>query len=320
MSQYIGRMCLAMAAVLPVPAGQAAQVARSECFPVERVPEPLRARAEAVLLETLDGTALYTIAGLKPMTSGFLPSLGRGGGIAFDRAAMRADSPVARQIDELRQVFSVLRCGDDIRSVLVTDILSVGEARGVAEPYVFHLPAIRGVITALPDYFGALAITPHASPETVIFTMRRLLDSAPREDREAGLAWRRAHQAEIGDQTRATGLLYGYPRPAVEAFVVGTLQAIRGELPPGQKMDPALSMRIPTFSGDEVWYRKATLEDSPEDRALRARAAHILAEYRTRRAQYVGSGKPGIVALLRDWFCKGDGGCAAANVVAQRQP
>ena len=66
-----------------------------------------------------------------------------------------------------------------------------------------------------------------------------------------------------------------------------------------------------------MWYRKATADESPEDRALRARAAQILAEYRKRREQYVGSGKPGIAALLRDWCCKADGACAAGNVTVK---
>jgi hypothetical protein len=32
----------------------------------------------------------------------------------------------------------------------------------------------------------------------------------------------------------------------------------------------------------------------------------ILAEYRQRREKFIGDGKPGIVALLRDWYCTAD--------------
>ena len=212
MIQRIEWTCLAIVAVLVAAPAAPAQVPRSECFPVERVPAPLRARAEAVLLESMDGTALFTIVdGLKPMTSGFLSSLGRNGVIAFDRAAMRADSPIAREIDELRQVFSVLQCGDDIRSAVVTDILSAGDDRSAAEVYVFHMPAFRGVVAGLPDYFGRLTITPHTSPETVLFTMRRLRDSAPRGNRDARLEWARAHHAEIGGRDARDGAVVRLP-------------------------------------------------------------------------------------------------------------
>ena len=311
---HIGRTLFATGVILSAAPAASAQVARSDCFPLERVAPALRSRAEALLLETMDGTALYTVAGLKPMTSGFL---GPDHAIAFEAAALRPDAPLARRIDELRQMFTVLQCGDDIRSAVVTDILSVAGARGAIETYIFHMPAFRGVIAALPDYFAPLAITPHASPETVLFTMNRQQASAPRGNPEARRDWARANHVEIGDRTRATGLLFGYPKPAVESFAAMTVKAIRGELPPEQGAIGALAMRIPNFRGDEVWYRKPAAEDSAEDTAMRARAAQILAEYRTRRERYIGGGKPGIVALLRDWFCNGDTGCAAANATVK---
>ena len=55
-------------------------VTRLECFPIERMAPELRAKAEALLLETMDSSALYTIVGgLKPMTSNFLNSREKGG-------------------------------------------------------------------------------------------------------------------------------------------------------------------------------------------------------------------------------------------------
>ena len=59
-------------------------------------------------------------------------------------------------------------------------------------------------------------------------------------------------------------------------------------------------------------------EDAAEDRALRARAAQILDDYQKRRDKSVGEGKPGIVALLRDWFCSADGVCRAPDGGAPR--
>jgi hypothetical protein len=94
--------------------------------------------------------------------------------------------------------------------------------------------------------------------------------------------------------------------------VVNAERAVRGE-PPDPTPPAALMMRIENFRGEAVWYRKPSAEDRPEDKALRERAAKILTEHKTRREKFIGAGKPGIVELLRDWFCARDGGCAAAN-------
>jgi hypothetical protein len=40
------------------------------------------------------------------------------------------------------------------------------------------------------------------------------------------------------------------------------------------------------------------------DRAFQARLAKILADYKTRREKFIGEEKAGVVALLRDWFCR----------------
>jgi hypothetical protein len=42
-------------------------------------------------------------------------------------------------------------------------------------------------------------------------------------------------------------------------------------------------------------------------------AGRILAEYKKRRARFVGPGKPGVVALLREWFQGPDGLCTPEN-------
>jgi hypothetical protein len=60
----------------------------------------------------------------------------------------------------------------------------------------------------------------------------------------------------------------------------------------------------------EVFYRPAL------DAVLSRHAAFFapLGLTRQRRARYIGAGKPGAFALLRDWYCGGDrGSCSAAN-------
>ncbi len=307
--------CAAIVALSLSVSAQSASVARSDCFPIEQVPSPLRAKAEALLLEALDSTALYTIVGgLKPMTSNFLPSLGRVGAINYALSDLRADSPASQQIDELRQTIRALRCGDDIQSAVVTDVdMFSGEGRGSAEPWVFHMPAVRRVIAGMPGYFGPLGITAHVSPETMLFTMHRALGSPPGPGADVRRTWRKEHAKEFTALTRANGALYGYPAPAVEAYIASSERAIRGEAEPPTPGAEAV-MRIATFRGEQVWYRKAAAEDGPEDAALREKAARILAAYRTRREKFIGAGKPGVVELLRDWFCGVSGPCAAANV------
>src|SRR5215216_4732303 len=92
-----------------------AQVPRQDCFPIERAPAHLRSRAEALLLETADSSALYTlITGLKPLSSNFLSSLGPQrpprpeaslpGALVFPTEELTSNSATLRQIDELHQL------------------------------------------------------------------------------------------------------------------------------------------------------------------------------------------------------------------------
>ena len=53
--------------------------------------------------------------------------------------------------------------------------------------------------------------------------------------------------------------------------------------------------------------------ENDDDRAIRARAAGILDDYERRRALYIGEGKSGALALLRDAFDDGHGSCSPGN-------
>ena len=120
----------------------------------------LRAKAEALLLETMDSPALYTvIGGLKPMASSFLSSLSSNqvGALSYAKSELQPGGAVLAKIDELRRTMVVLRCGDDIQSAVLTEIdMSTGSAdQGAIEPFVFHVPAIRNVIAEFPSILPA---------------------------------------------------------------------------------------------------------------------------------------------------------------------
>ena len=75
---------------------------------------------------------------------------------------------------------------------------------------------------------------------------------------------------------------------------------------------------IPTFGSKQGRFVYAVPKVSPlrpEDIALQQRAEPIFKEYRRLRAQYIGEGKPGPVALLRDWFDDGSGTCHEQHLI-----
>jgi hypothetical protein len=72
---------------------------------------------------------------------------------------------------------------------------------------------------------------------------------------------------------------------------------------------------IQTFVAAErhfVWAVPKGHEERKEDRAIKSRAASILAEYQKRRARYVGPGKHCVVKMLRDRLNNGNDCCSPA--------
>ena len=290
-------------------------VPKDECFPVQRLPPELQPKAEELLLEAADSTALYTLVGVKPMTSSFLERLGRGGALVFKKADFRNGSAIFSRVDELRQLLAALRCGDDISAALIIDSgdMYAGEDNSAAEPFVFNMPAVRRVIARHADYLAKLGVTQHTSPETMLFYLERLFATRPRE-RQAAQLWYRQNELDAFQHERVRGELYGYPRSAVEAMAAFVKRFAAGEKPSPDDPKTAPVMRIPVHNGMQFVYRKAAPDDMPDDAALRERANAILAEYRKRRERYIVAGNRGIVSLLRDWFCHDETGCAAENV------
>ncbi len=251
-----------------------AGVTRSECFPVETLPAEMRPEAERLLLRLMDTEALYTmVGGMKPMSSGFA---------AYQ---FRIDQPDTEKLERARRLLSVFRCGDEYVADLQVFARPQGQKR-TAHAFVAHRPTLARAVHAYPEYFGPLGITPASHPLQVLYTVE--------------------YQPPL-ERSRGLGYLYGYPRYAVDFFVEAQAEGQRTG-----KLVPRDFFQIPTHSHDTgrfVWAVPRGHQPTEEDRATREQATRILADYRERRKRYVGEGKPGIVALLRDWFDDGTGRC-----------
>jgi hypothetical protein len=267
----------ALLALFPASAGAQA-LFPSECFPIERLPAALRPKAEEVLLKLLDSEGLYTvIGGMKPMSGGFVS-------LSFS-----TEKPDTAKLDELRQVLGALHCGPRLRCDLLV-FHAVNSGKRYAEAVAFYRPAVSTLTRTYESYFAPLGATPHADPLEIALIVENL-DGAPRN--------------------RGLGYLYGYPKPAVDFFVAG-----QEEYAVTKKITPRDFRQIPTFgreTGSFVYAVPKGAPETEEDRRLRAKAGQILAEYKKRRERFIGPGKPGVVALLRDWFTNEKGECAPEN-------
>ena len=287
----------------------AAGVPRSQCFPFEALPQELRARAEETLPEALDREALYTlIGGLKPMSSAILTEERR---LTLDTA-----KPDIRTYEEFQQIAGAWRCGDELWAGIaplrvVVPPTQTAETDELGRPHghrtvygnVLNMAVVRHVIETHPAIFHYHGITVHTHPAELLT---------------------RIGNSDNVDQNLAFGYLYGYPSHAVE-FYSRVLDHVRK----GQPLKPGEAKRveIPTYTpqelgggvlGSQFRYRVAPDHvESGEERHLRETAAKILAAYRVRRAKYIGKDKPGVLALIRDWYDDGEGLCAPSNAKVQ---
>ena len=252
-------------------------VPRAQCFPLETLPPNLQGRAETVLLNALDGEALYTLVGaVKPMSSGWLAA-------QFD-----LDKPDPQKLDELRQIVATFRCGDEIEAHLYA-FDKVYNRNINLDSTLFCRPALRAMIARQQPFWNEFAVTPASDPLEVVLKT----ETAPSAARFRGYVY-----------------LFGYPQHAVDFFVSA---AQTQEADPAKKLVPRDFFSIPTFKGETnrfVYAIPKGQAPNATDLALRDRCAPILAEYKRRRARYIGAGKPGVAALARDWFDDGNGRCS----------
>src|SRR5262249_59841306 len=100
--------------------------------------------------------------------------------------------------------------------------------------------------------------------------------------------------------------------------------------PPGAGEESGEPLEVPTFSqaplkggGSRHYFVYAVPrghKENDEDRAIKARAAEILAEYKARRERYIGEGKPGGFALVGDWDADPDGRWSVGQAMAGGPP
>lgn len=269
------------AAFVAVLAGFAsANVPRSEAFSVQELPPNLRERAEAILLRALDTEALYTIVGgMKPMSSGFV------------NHREPVDNPNLARIEETRRILRALRCGNELIWEL-HHFAQPWDAMRSMEGVVFNGPAMRRLMVDRSGFFGFFGLTPSANPMEVLMAV------------------------EYADQPRrhrGFGYLFGYPRHAVDFFVEAQAEQRRT----GNFVERDF-FQVETFvakTGRFVWAVPKGHVPNEADLAIQQRASRILAYYRSIRPRYIGEGRPGAVALLRDWMDDGRGRLSSAEAM-----
>ncbi|MFQ3587443.1 MAG: hypothetical protein SNJ76_07245 [Fimbriimonadaceae bacterium] len=274
-------MRLVAAALATALAGLAsANVPRNEAFPVGELPPNLRERAEAVLLRALDTEALYTIVGgMKPMSSGFVSH------------REPVDAPDLARIEETRRVLRALRCGNELMWDL-HHFARPWDAMRSMEGVVFNGPAMRRLMVDRSGFFGFFGLTPSANPMEVLMAV------------------------EYADQPRrhrGYGYLFGYPRYAVDFFVEAQAEQRRT----GTFVERDF-FQVETFgaaTGRFVWAVPKGHVANEADLAIQRQANRILAYYRSIRPRYIGEGRPGAVALLKDWMDDGRGRLSSAEAL-----
>lgn len=275
-------------------------VPRSECIPIEALLPELQKQAEALILRALDSEALYTLAGgLKPVS----------GGMMYTQVDL--NNPDLKRVAEMRTILATVRCGDGIGAGLhhyakPTEGTEKSGPKRMTSAFFYHRSSLAGMIESHQAFFAPYAITPNADPMEVALTVEYI---------------------ESGERLRGYGYMFGYPDYAVDFFVKNTpipqrrtnASASDEAAAEPVKIGKRKFVNIPSFSrevGTFVYAVAPDHEETAEDIRLRERAVKILDEYKLRREKYIGEGKPGVVELLRNWYCKSDTDCNAAYVIA----
>jgi hypothetical protein len=261
----------------------------SACFPVEALTTEERSLAEALLLKALDGEALYTMIGeLKPMSSGFA---------SFRVSASEPTSEELSNLETQRRLLSVWTCGEAFYAGL-HHFATVHEGRRYIDAVLVNRPLLRKVLGERVGFFGGFGLTGSAHPLEVLLAV----EYSPQLAR-----------------LRHYGHLFGYPDHAVDFFV----QAADSQARDGRFVERDF-LRVPTYRMNEgrspfVYAVPKGHTPNQADQAIAERAAVILAAYRQRREAWVGEGRPGIFAMLRDWFDDGKGRCSPAQVMLDQK-
>ncbi|MCG9895104.1 MAG: hypothetical protein MH204_06480 [Fimbriimonadaceae bacterium] len=247
-----------------------ATVPASEVFPIERLRPELRARAEELLLAILDREGLFTVVGgMKPISSGWVRE--------DTRAGLTAES-----VEQTREIMTALRVGDLVGTTLQPFHI-VRDGRRLLEGVVHHRRSFAETVQRHRRFFAGYGITPSTPVGEAILAFE--------PDSSTG-------------RFRAYGHLFGYPDYAVDFFVQASETQAAD---PEKRLVPRDFRQIPTFrlaTGAFVYAVPKGEPERPVDRELRERAAPILAHYRRLRDRFVGPGRPGPAAMMREWMCR----------------
>lgn len=243
-------------------------VKRNEVFPIETLPKSQQDEAKDILQKMFESEALLTLVGdLKPMSSGSWISL-----------RIEVGNAPQQRIEELLRIVSVLTVGNEIETVLAP-FTRVYEGKRFIEGFVFRRSTFRKVVGEYPKEFGYFGITPSMPFASVL----GLIDGESTPER-----------------SRAYGLLFGYPKYAVDFFVdAETKQRETNEF---VKRD---FWTVPVY-GDKsnrfVYAIPKGAQPTELDLKIKDHITKVVAAYTERRKKYEREGKVDILNLARDWY------------------
>ena len=267
----------------PAPVPAQAGLAPSDCFPFERLPAALGKKARDLLLNALDGEALYTIASdIKPMSSGFYST------------EIVVASPKLDDAEDVRQVLQTWTCGGELGASL-HHFAAVYEGRRPLEGVVFNLPAVRRMLGAQAGFFAGYGISRSAEPLEALLAVEYDPSSA---------------------RLRGYGYFFGYPDYAVDFFA-----AAADEQKKTGTLVPRDFLSLPTARGERrfVYATPKGHQENAADRALKARVDAVFTDYMARRARHVvNNDSSNVLALIREWFDDGRGVVRPSNAARKR--
>lgn len=223
------------------------------------------ALGERLALRLLDHEALYTVAGIKPLSTGFW-SASLATGPASGEGA-QGPSRTA-ELERVRAALAPLSGWPFYADVQT--FATERDGRRHLEAYVIHIPRLREAL-ARHDVFARHGLTPTTHPAEVLAVVERM----PRLDR-----------------FEAYGHLFGYPEHAVRFFVdAARAEASQAPAGEGSGASPRDFLHVPTFASATnrfVYAVPKGHEPNEADLALRARSAPVLEAYRAMRRARLG--------------------------------
>jgi hypothetical protein len=244
-----------------------------DCFDLKRLPVALQPQARKTLLKALDQEALYTLASnLKPMSSGILT------------LAWSPNQPKDRKaFEDLQSMLPALQCGTEARAWTLT-YREATDGKRYTDLYL-----------GAPEL---MARTWSQTPE-----LQRLFEASLLENPSALLE--RLDGLDRSGRLFSFGMFFGYPREAVDFFVVADQEKVRT----GRFVERDFRS-VPVYSGSDgafVWAIPKGAPITQAEKEIQHEAAKVLKHYKTRRDRWIPRqielDAPPSFELLREWYC-----------------